>query len=162
MKLYKNGNGWKAPNKKTGQSWTYYENGKVKVPGSDAIRALQIGLDKGKELYKSIRDMPIRKILVDGFNSAAKYHGEAGVLRGEIAVEQGRQLVEAGDKLVDVTENIITETSKIPDRWSFHPNCMETFGELCTYNEYNQRMLQRVREEEDGWATYLPGSGGID
>ena len=68
-----------------------------------------------------------------------------------------------GDQLLDNAEAIITETSQIPDRWSYHPNCLETFGELCTHHEYNKRMQQRFRESTtDGWSTYIQGSGGID
>ena len=163
MKLYKNGTGWKQPNKKTGTGWTYYEDYKIKPPGADAMRLLQIGLDKGKDLYKSVRDMPITKTIFDGFNEMAKYQGEAALLRGEVAVQQARTIEEVGDKITDGVEAIITETSKIPDKLLYHPSCLETFGELCTVNEYNKRMQQRVNESiSEGWSTYIPGSGGID
>ena len=159
MKLYKNGTGWKQPNKNTGQGWTYYEDYKVKTPGSDAMRLLQVGLDKGKDIYTAIRDMPITKVISHQFNEMARYQGEAAILRGEIAVEQGKSnanLTESTvEGAVDTAETIINETGKIPSRWSYHPNCLETFGDLCTYNEYNKRI--RRRWEQEGL-----GEGGTD
>ena len=173
MKLFDNktGTGWKQPNKKTGQGWTYYENNKVKVPGTDAIESLQLVLDKGKKIYNSVRDTEAFKFIGNQLNEMARYQGEAALLRGETTVEGSRAIVDtisddvtsAFGSAVDLAEIIIDESSQIPSRWTFHPNCLETFGELCTHREYNKRMQRRFKEQTwDHYSTYIPGSGGID
>ena len=142
MELYnkETGTGWKPPDKKGmdqfigGTSgWTYYENGEVKPPGTDAFRLL-------KGVYRSIKDNPITQSIIEGLQEYAELSGEAQIQRAEANIEASKVTGNIVVAPIKAAQNILNYSGG----QTFHPNCLETFGELCTINEYNKKMSDRI------------------
>ena len=137
MELYskKTKTGWKPPDKKRKSSpgWTYYENGEVKPPGTDAFRLL-------KGAYRNIKDNPITQSIVNELNKSAELIGEAQLVRAEANIEASKATGDVIASPIKAAQNVLNYSSG----QTYHPNCLETFGELCTVNEYNKKMSDRI------------------
>lgn len=138
MDLYdsKTKTGWKQIKQwHGGYGWVYMENDKRKVPGTSAWRIL-------KGAAKSVKDSPIFQEFSNSLNDSMTMIGENEVRKGELAIEASKA---------------ISENVKVPDLSldanTYHPHCLETFGELCTIKEYETKMLQRTKEQlTDHWS----------
>ena len=131
-------------------TWVYMENGSRKPPGTDAWRFLKRG-------YKSMKDNPVTNFILDQLEYSAQIQGEGALLRAQSLEAASKEVPNVGEFVIDAA----TDLSNIPTQYQYHPDCLETFGELCTVKDYNQRMLKHAKESIfSHWNPHSPG--GVD